>query len=667
MRDKFKLICVSLLLSTSLYGQIKEELLKEVDALAQLPADSASLGKLSDLIMPLLYFDIDTAWHYVNYTYEASKSIGFVSGQISTLGHMSFILYNQNKYAGALDYALNSLELAQSYGKNYDYIVTQQNTIGRIYDDLGDHEKALEFFEKSIKHLDSVRGFGTRYFTYFSIAKVYRNIEDYDQSNSYFQQARAFAEASENPSKIARAINQIGRNFFFQEEYDSALIYIHKAIDLRNETQDYHGLINSERDLGVVYGRINQFDLALEYLFSSLSRSDSLQLPFGSLPTLKQIADVYKRSNDCESAIKYLNTAYEKAATVGRSNEMREILKELIENHTNCDQFQKIPPLFSLYDSLVQLTHDGKDLMTMEARYQLELNQKELQRKNEAVYLLSKQEQAEQNFNLVLMISVFLLLVSLGLIYLRYRSSLQSRRVLHTKNTMIESQNQQIEEMNEVLERKLLRAQMNPHFVFNALNSIQHFITISDKKSTLNYLSKFSRLIRQTLEHSLVSWVSIAEEVSLLKNYIELEMLRLNHAFDYHIEIDDNLNIEHVEIPFLIIQPYVENAINHGLRSLSKPGFLLVKIEDHVDKIICIVEDNGIGREASNAMNKKRQQKSRGMSVTEKRIELLNADFQNAASVKVFDLVSETEAAGTKVEISIAKKMSKVEGVMVNA
>ena len=656
-RVRFWLTLIVMLVTNCLYGQYKAGVLEEANALTKYPYDTAKLRKLYNLTIPMIYLDIDTAWYYANFTATASEKIGFIPGQIKSLGNMGYILYNRNKYAQALDYYMRSLEMAQSYGKHYDYIVIQQNAIGRIYSDLGDYEKALEFYEKSMKGKDSIQDENTPYSIYFGIARVYRNMKDYDHSNQYFQLAKSYALESEMLPKVAKATNQLGRNFYFQEQYDSAIMYMRMALDLRKEIDDCSGLINSQRDMGVVFGKLQQYDLALDYLFSSLDGSDSLELPFGSLPTLKQIATIYEMSGDCHQAINYLNQAYDKAVSVDGSKEMQEILKRLIENYGKCGQHSQLPKLFSRYDSLIQLRRNEKDLMTLEAKYQLELNQQELELKNQRVELLSKQKQAERNFQLALIISIALLLVSLGLIYTRFRSSQQSREVLRAKNTLIESQKDQIEEMNDILERKLLRAQMNPHFVFNALNAIQHFITISDKKSALNYLSKFSRLIRQTLEHSLVSWVSLSDEVRLLKNYIELEMLRFNHSFDYYIEIDESLDVEHVEIPFLLIQPYVENAINHGLRPLTKSGHLLVKIEDHDNKIICLVEDNGIGRKASNKLTKKWPKKSLGMTVTQKRIELLNEDIQHAASVKIFDLESDEQASGTRVEISITKKL----------
>ena len=208
--------------------------------------------------------------------------------------------------------------------------------------------------------------------------------------------------------------------------------------------------------------------------------------------------------------------------------------------------------------------------------------------------------------------------------------------------------------MNQELERKALRAQMDPHFIFNSMNSIQHFITTNDKTSALKYLSKFSKLIRQILENSVNHQVPIADEIKLLEHYIQLEALRFDQQFDHKIEIDENLDIHDTEIPFLLIQPYVENAILHGLNHKDEKGHLKVKLQDQEQHILCTVEDDGVGREKAARLKKGKHHISRGMNVTARRLELLNRNKKNKTLVQVTDLYDQNDhVAGTKVEIKI--------------
>lgn len=201
-----------------------------------------------------------------------------------------------------------------------------------------------------------------------------------------------------------------------------------------------------------------------------------------------------------------------------------------------------------------------------------------------------------------------------------------------------------------------LRAQMNPHFVFNSLSSIQHLITLNKKQDAIKYLNKFSLLMRNLLESSIEANIILHEEISLLRKYLELEALRFNNTFQYSITIDENLDTHAMEVPALIVQPFVENAILHGL--LNKPTEdkkldLRFKKEDSF--IICEIEDNGIGRQAAQEKKSvlKATKKSRGIEVTEKRLELLS--HSEKSSVSIIDKTNEKgEPTGTLVTIKIS-------------
>ncbi|MCK0161148.1 sensor histidine kinase [Allomuricauda sp. F6463D] len=201
---------------------------------------------------------------------------------------------------------------------------------------------------------------------------------------------------------------------------------------------------------------------------------------------------------------------------------------------------------------------------------------------------------------------------------------------------------------------KALRAQVNPHFIFNALSSIRHLVSIDNKKSALKYLSKFSRLTRNILESSLETNVVLNEEIIMIQDYLELESLRFDNAFSYTINIDENLNIDDIEVPFMILQPFVENAIIHGL--LPKKGNhkeLVINFIKGTDVVICEIDDNGVGRQAA----KKRlhiyqkEKKSRGIELTIQRLESLG---KNQDCIAIIDKIDDTEQpAGTKVILEI--------------
>lgn len=196
-----------------------------------------------------------------------------------------------------------------------------------------------------------------------------------------------------------------------------------------------------------------------------------------------------------------------------------------------------------------------------------------------------------------------------------------------------------------------LRAQLNPHFIFNSLNSIQHLITKGDKENALRYLTKFSRLLRQILENSIEVNVPLNREVELLTMYLELESLRFNKEFNYKITIDNELDEHNLEVPLFLIQPFVENAIIHGLLP-KQVGNKSLDISFHSidDMIKCTITDSGIGRGAAKKQNEQKNHVSRGISVSEKRLEILNKGKDKKTTVNYHDLPE-----GTQVELFIPK------------
>jgi len=198
-----------------------------------------------------------------------------------------------------------------------------------------------------------------------------------------------------------------------------------------------------------------------------------------------------------------------------------------------------------------------------------------------------------------------------------------------------------------------LRAQMNPHFIFNSLNSIQHLIIANKREAAVKYLNKFSLLMRNLLETSIEKSIVLSEEINLLRKYLELESLRFDHSFTYTIEVDASLNPDLIEVPMLVVQPFVENALVHGLLP-KKEGVktLRVGFKKENNILICEVEDNGIGRQASqNSITYlKSKKKSRGIEITSKRLSIQNPFIENQITFE--DLVDESGAAiGTKVII----------------
>ncbi|HAW53183.1 MAG TPA: hypothetical protein DCX54_12795, partial [Flavobacteriales bacterium] len=278
------------------------------------------------------------------------------------------------------------------------------------------------------------------------------------------------------------------------------------------------------------------------------------------------------------------------------------------------------------------------------------------------VYAQSKQGSwSELPANLTIIISEpfwktrsFIALISVGLVFLVLLIVLILEQ-LKRRNRMREQ-----EFKKQVLQSELqaLRAQMNPHFTFNTLSSIQNYISRNDADNASKYLSKFAKLMRTIMENASQTHVPLEDELSALALYLELESLRLREKFKYEIHVDPGIDQQYVSIPSMLIQPYVENAIWHGITNKEGKGHVKIEVVQNGSFLKCIVEDDGIGRKAAMKISeRKRKHISQGMSITRDRLELMNSLNKSKLNVDITDKVDENnQAIGTRVEIFIPIK-----------
>jgi ligand-binding sensor domain-containing protein len=206
------------------------------------------------------------------------------------------------------------------------------------------------------------------------------------------------------------------------------------------------------------------------------------------------------------------------------------------------------------------------------------------------------------------------------------------------------------------LETKMLRSQMNPHFIFNSLNSVQKYIWENKEEDAAEYLARFAKLIRAILENSRKETISLGEEINVMKLYVELEHRRSNAHFDYSIKVDENLPQDNLQIPPLLMQPFIENAIWHGLNKKATKGNLTITITQKDNQLICIIDDDGVGRQPK-VENKGDEKKSLGLAITQQRINRLMETTRQHASVIIEDKKQNAVAAGTKVIITLPLQM----------
>lgn len=237
-------------------------------------------------------------------------------------------------------------------------------------------------------------------------------------------------------------------------------------------------------------------------------------------------------------------------------------------------------------------------------------------------------------------------LLIIVLIYVYFKLRVNAVKKEARRRTAIQQQIAQ-------LEMKALRAQMNPHFIFNALNSIQTFMMKRETEQALSYLGRFARLIRNVLDNSQLNSIPISNELRMLENYLELEKLRFGDQFSYKITVDDELDPDFTDIPTMILQPFVENAIWHGLLHKKEDGHLSIAFHQQNGSLLCVIEDNGVGRERAVAQRQQgNEHHSRGLQITRDRLALYNRRFNLDATFDIEDLYDDAgQPSGTRVNV----------------
>lgn len=319
--------------------------------------------------------------------------------------------------------------------------------------------------------------------------------------------------------------------------------------------------------------------------------------------------------------------------------------------------------------ALYKHTSDSIANQNTSDNYQRLLVQFETEKKEATIAALQNENVLKGKLSRNQKLFIILLAATLGLVLIgvwafsrnykkrrKLESELLEQQVKHARQLQDQKEEKMTSDFNKQLaevQLTALSAQMNPHFIFNCMNSIQKYVLKNEKTKALEFLQNFSELMRHVLDNSSKTKVALDEEISMLEKYILLEKQRLDNQFDYSIEIAPHLQTDFFEVPGMVIQPYVENAIWHGLMNKSEKGNLVVKFEKQNGFLKCIVQDDGVGRMKAAEMEKGRspKHKSYGMTIAKKRLELLQKENEKLPEIVVEDLFKQSGAAGTKVTI----------------
>ena len=475
-----------------------------------------------------------------------------------------------------------------------------------------------------------------------NLGELYSESGDDVKAIQYSKEALEYL-AGVNMPYIMTAINA-ATYFTNLTQYDSALIYIKKAEKRATQVNDANNLLLIRLAFGGIYLGQKKYDTArnmLEISVADLTKSGdrwNLTRAYISLANLDTSLHNYKEAKN--NLLKGLQIAkeYKQQVLVVSILQNLAIISSKLNDYKTAFEYQR--DFLAQKDSLTNEKIKAS-LADLEISYQTKQKEEKIQllKKDNDIKSLQLKSSRQSKY-LYLGIFIMCLIIMAIIFYQKgHRNKLETAK------------------MKAELQTRLLRSQMNPHFIFNCLNSIENFIMQNDKRQASDYLNKFSKLIRSILDSSRNEMVPVAKDMEVLKLYIELEQLRFNNKFNYKDFIDPALAGGDYRVPSLLIQSYVENAIVHGLANSENTDLhLTVTASLENDRIKYIIQDNGIGRAKSSEYNRlnKPFHKSIGLKISEDRICLFNGQHGSNGSILITDLIDEyNNPDGTKVEITI--------------
>ena len=520
---------------------------------------------------------------------------------------------------------------------------------------LGNYHQAVDDLFKALAGYEALEDTLGIAKCYTNIGNAFLHLKDDNQALHYYHQALNLSRHIRYQKGEANALGNIGRIYRIKGDYDKALDHYYQSLNMNQELDYPEDARIDLHNIGTVYTKLEKLDTALQYFKQAHELAKSIDSKRGILYATHSIAVIEARRGNYETSNKMLAESLDLAIATGMKEEMKNIHLSYFYNYEETGQFKLALKHRKMHEQWKDSLINEKNLNQIK---ELELKY-ETAKKNEKIAILVKEkatQRAEIQRQAILkqasLGGLFAVLLLASLLIYTLRQRINNQQLLAAKNEEIKQANfkQQLSE----LEMKALRAQMNPHFIFNCINSINRMVLSGDGGAS-RYLTKFAKLIRLMLENSETPTVSLEDELLMLEAYLQLESLRFKEKIRYEIVVDNMIDRETTCLPAMVLQPFIENAIWHGLMPKEGDGLIKITIQEEEEVLKCIIEDNGVGREQALALatGSVVKKKSMGLQITEDRLRLLST-ARLKELVRITDLKdSMNRALGTRVDVLI--------------
>jgi len=557
---------------------------------------------------------------------------------IDTYYHLASLSYfSRTDIQQGINYMKKALELAINSEDNLR-IAQAYAAMGFVSFHSGNGTRGIEMFEKYFSYSEGLPvSQMERALMLASYGDCFELLGDYRKGIDIYLEALAMfdPESVEERALLSQCSAYLGERYLMLGKPDSALFYYQEGMAYARKYSHLFGSMINAIELAEYYYKHSSFELCKAYCDSILYFGKRIERK-GSFFDKNRYEHLLSASMEIFVP---LTPDYKKH--IARTDMLKalQMLQEIYKKEGNSDAaYTSLQSSFRLQDSIIRYERK-KELMEILTKY-------ETDQKEKKILILSQENQLQemkirQNSLIIIGMALLVLLIVIMAIIL-------------FKQNKIKNENQAI-----LLKQRLFRSQMNPHFIFNAMGNIQSSIINEEPDKAIKYLSKFSKLMRNILEGSLEEKILLAEEISLITNYLDIQKMRFNTKFEYSIVIDEKIDTEAALIPPMLLQPFIENAIEHGINHKESKGNVKVIVKKDRGIMVFEIEDDGVGRTRAKELsqNKNKGHRSYATILTQERIEALNKKQKKKITFAIIDLTDKDGmASGTKVVFEIPIK-----------
>lgn len=508
---------------------------------------------------------------------------------------------------------------------NKEYIANFRFQYANYLTTKGKYVEAMQLFQSlEDKITRSDYSFLPHY--YDAYARLHYYLKDYENALAYLKREATIFEKRNLPQNNASVYNNLGILYNAQSKLDSALYYHEKAQNINIQIKDTTGIVKSLNNIGQTYFKHRLIEKAKLHYEKALEFPDK----YITESLLNNYAELLINNDEHAKAASFLvhltQSEHKKIA--------QSALSQLVTLYKAQQQFEKALTYQEQLNQLSQELLDETKLKEIE-RLKIEYNTAQKEKEIESLKLISQsQQQVIARNRLLVFISVLLFLISI-VVFILWKVNQDKRAKIYEL------------EMNS----KVLRLQMNPHFIFNALAAIQSNILSKEHLKASNYLVKFSKLLRHHIEQTRSSTVLLQDEIQSLIDYLELQKMRMDHQLNFYFNVDKTINISECYIPAMLIQPLVENAIEHGLENNASPK-ISIHFLNFTTYLECQVIDNGVGFSCT-FNQEKQKKKSYATTIINERLALLSIKQKKPLTLTIKDHIVNEQLTGTIAIIQI--------------